>query len=170
MVEIIYRHPNARVMALGARILNWTDPAGKQEFYEPEDREVTVNGKKVECIIYTLPIQYARSLLGEQPERYFLLSPKKLVVQVLTQDRVTIQSKVVKSVLEVAESFPTPKIHKEKITPPKKKEGAFKAERPPNAPPVDNTPPAETETETEDNVNESIPDINPLHRPPTGEG
>lgn len=91
-VKLLYHHPNKANRAAGtAKVLNRKDHKGEEFFHEPE-----VLGKKV---IYTVPEDYARRLLAGQPDRYFLLEPKELMVRFKGVDGLSYQHKVVKSIL-----------------------------------------------------------------------
>ncbi len=91
-VKLLYHHPNKNNRALGtAKVLNRRDHKGEEFFHEPE-----VLGKKT---VYTVPEDYARRLLAGQPDRYFLLEPKSLMVRFKSADGLSTQYKEVKSIL-----------------------------------------------------------------------
>jgi len=98
-VKIIYRHPNPRVMAEGPKILDYRDPTGKMHYCDPDEQMVEVKGNKIPVIVYETPIAYGRRLLSRQPDRYFLLSPDKLIIPRWTADKLGMKNEMVKSVL-----------------------------------------------------------------------
>lgn len=91
LAKILSRHPDANVRKLPGKTLEWKDSQGEDQFFTPED----VDGKRV----YTVPLPYARILLGGQPERYFLLEPAQLSVKRTNAKTFTTEHVLVKSVL-----------------------------------------------------------------------
>lgn len=76
-VKILYRHPDPRVRKLPAKALEYKNPKGEAEFYMPE----TTDGPNGTRTFYVVPVEFARRMLANQPERYFLVEPKQLVVK-----------------------------------------------------------------------------------------
>lgn len=91
-VKLLYRPGNAKVRALDPKILTWDDHKKERHNFEPERRS---DGK----VIYVVREEYARILLAAQPDRYFLLEPKKLSVRFKSQDGLAYQTKDVLSVM-----------------------------------------------------------------------
>jgi hypothetical protein len=71
--KILLRHPDKRVRELPPKVLEFKNKDDDLDSYFPE--------KVGDNTIYTLPVKYARRLLANQPERYFLLEPAVLPVR-----------------------------------------------------------------------------------------
>lgn len=153
-VEIIYRHPNPKVMVKGARILQHRDPQKNMHYCEPEERMVDYKGKSIKVIVYVVPIDYARRLLSMQPDRFFLLSPEKLIITKYSKDRLSNTNEVVRSI--VAEGQP----------PPEQPEPAAEEEKPPAGPVQE----AQPETATQPVAEKELAPAFPPDAPPAGEG
>lgn len=91
MVKILYRHPNRSVRELSPKVLEWDDHKKERHFFEPS----IVGGK----VVYEVPEPYGRLLLSRQPERYFLLEPKKLMCKFPSRDGLSSETRMVDSVL-----------------------------------------------------------------------
>jgi len=76
-VKILYRHPDPKVRKLPAKALEYKNGKGETEFYLPE----TVDGARGPVTVYAVPVDFARRLLANQPERYFLQEPAELVIK-----------------------------------------------------------------------------------------
>lgn len=91
MVKILYRHPNRSVRELSPKVLEWDDHKKERHFFEPS----IVAGK----VVYEVPEPYGRLLLSRQPERYFLLEPKKLMCKFPSRDGLSSETRMVDTVL-----------------------------------------------------------------------
>jgi len=76
---ILFRHPMAKVRALPARPLEYRDPKGDTHIFMPETVQSASHGLQVQYV--DLPMDFARRLLANQPDRYFLVLPKEIVVK-----------------------------------------------------------------------------------------
>jgi hypothetical protein len=88
--KILFRHPNKEVRALPPKVLEWVDHKKEKHYFEP----TILQGK----VVYELPEPYARVLLSNQPERYFLLEPKRMLIKV-KKDGLSFENKEVASIL-----------------------------------------------------------------------
>lgn len=80
--KILYRHPDKNVRALPAKPLEFPNK-------QTEDTDTYFPEQVGEKIIYTLPVKYAKRLLANQPERYFLIEPAVLAVKVMSTGGLT---------------------------------------------------------------------------------
>ena len=79
-VRLLYKHPIKAVRALAPKPLRWTPRGGVEEYCSPQ---IVPKGKDAEPdVFYDVSEAFARRLLGNQSERYFLISPPRLSVQV----------------------------------------------------------------------------------------
>ena len=79
-VTILFKHPMKAHATRPAPVLEFIDRQKKQFFFEPEVRK----NQAGEITVYTVPEEYARQLLSQQPERYFLLSPDSMMIRFKT--------------------------------------------------------------------------------------
>jgi len=108
--KILLRHPDANVRALPPKPLEFKDSKGEAQFVIPE-----IVGDKV---VYTVPLSFARRLLANQPERYFLLEPAHLSVKRQNPVHFTTEHFVVKSIVGT-KAFPTFEAPKAPVAPSK---------------------------------------------------
>lgn len=102
-VELVWRHPNPRVYEKGPIILDYRDHTGEKFFFRPERKEIQPG---VKAWVYSVHYSYAQNLLGNQPDRYFLLSPEDLIVPV--SDGMSSENKVFESILKGKGKFKEP--------------------------------------------------------------
>lgn len=99
-IKILFRHPDANVRRLPPKPLEIRNKDGETDFFVPEQ----VNTNKGVAHIYTVPLEFGRRLLANQPDRYFLLEPAQVMVKRklpggLSSDFVTVTNKVAASLL-----------------------------------------------------------------------
>ena len=85
-VRLQYIHPMKAVRALVPQPLAWTPNhhGAEQEYCSPQIVQKGVDAEP--DVYYEVSEAFARRLLGNQSDRYFLVSPAKLIVPVATGD------------------------------------------------------------------------------------
>ncbi len=78
-VKLLWKASTVALAQRGPRVLEFLNREGKVEFYSPEMDE---DGH----ILYDVSEEYGRRLLAGQSDRFFLVSPAKLIVKKRRQD------------------------------------------------------------------------------------
>jgi hypothetical protein len=78
-VKLLWKATTVALAQRGPRVLEFLNREGKTEFYQPEMDE---EGH----ILYEVSEEYGRRLLAGQSDRFFLVSPAKLIVKRRRQD------------------------------------------------------------------------------------
>lgn len=73
-LKLLWKAVNSTLAQRGPRVLEFLDRDGKTQFFIPE---VDADGN----VIYEVDIDYGRRLLAGHADRFFLLSPSKVVIK-----------------------------------------------------------------------------------------
>ncbi len=120
-VTLEWKHPNPEIMRRGPRFLEYLDHKNEPHVFEPV---LDSDGR----ITYTVPEIYARRLLSNQSDRFFLISPPEIIIRKRSKDGIGVSYERIKSVIVEKRGTPI-KESPEKETEPRGK-------RPPMRPPV----------------------------------
>lgn len=98
-VKLLWKAPSVALAQRGPRVLEFLNREGKTEFFAPEMDE---SGN----ILYEVTEDYGRRLLAGQADRFFLLSPAKLIIKKRRQDNMGAEYVTVKAI----SGFTTPPV------------------------------------------------------------
>ncbi len=100
-VKLLWKAPSVALAQRGPRVLEFLNREGKTEFFAPEMDE---SGN----IIYEVSEDYGRRLLAGQADRFFLLSPAKIIVKQRRKDNMGAEYVTVKAITGFNTPAPAP--------------------------------------------------------------
>ncbi len=100
-VKLLWKAPSVALAQRGPRVLEFLNREGKTEFFSPE---MDAEGN----IIYDVTEEYGRRLLAGQADRFFLVSPGKLIVKRRRKDNMGSEYVTVKAISGMHVPAPDP--------------------------------------------------------------
>lgn len=90
-VKLLWKAPSVALAQRGPRVLEFLNREGKTEFFSPE---MDAEGN----ILYEVSEEYGRRLLAGTADRYFLISPAKLIVKRRRKDNMGAEYVTIKAI------------------------------------------------------------------------